>query len=206
MKPCDRVDSLLSAHLEHETSAAEARFLEDHLESCSRCRRQVSEMKRLLTTLSALPRVETSPDFTQRVMARAGGLEPAGLEAPGVLVLPSRRPAWAVPLAAAAALALVTLTVLQFGRTPTAPVETAQNTSPMAGQPEPTAIQPSPTVPAVAPPQVESLGPQADATSLGMARDAYVLEDYELREPADGGSPVLTRAAAKGDAQVVVTF
>jgi anti-sigma factor RsiW len=207
MKPCDRVDSLLSAHLEHETSPAEARFLDDHLQRCSRCRRQVSEMGGLMKTLSALPRVKTAPDFTQRVIARTVGLEPAGLDAPGILVLPSRRPAWALPLAAAAALALISVTVLQLGRTPTAPVETAQNASPMAGAPEPAAIPSNePALPAVAPPQVKSLGSQGEATSLGMARDAYVLEDYELREPTDGGAPVLTRASAKGDAQVVVTF
>jgi anti-sigma factor RsiW len=206
MKPCYRADALLSAHLEDEISPAESRFLTEHLETCARCRRQRNEMKSLLATLSTLPRVETSPEFTSRVLARTAGLEPVGIEAPGVLVLPSRRPLWAVPLAAAAA-ALITVGILQSGRGPTPPTETAATSSPVAKAPEPTSIPSAlPASSAGEPPPVESLGPQQEGTSLGMARDAYVLEDYELREPTDGGSPILTRASAKGGAQVVVTF
>jgi hypothetical protein len=36
--------------------------------------------------------------------------------------------------------------------------------------------------------------------------DVYVLESFELREPAGGGSPTVTRASGQVKDRVVVTF
>jgi anti-sigma factor RsiW len=208
MTHCDRVDALLSAYIEQDTSPAETRFVDGHLTLCPRCRQQLDEMRTLLARLSQLPRVETSADFTERVIARTTGLEPAGLEEPVLIELPSRRPVWAVPLAAAAALALVIVTVtrLTVGTAPSP--ETAQTPSPSA----PTLVQVSqPEVDG--PPEVTDLTnlhpelkKEGEGVSIGMVRDSYVLDAYELREPAGGGNLTLTRVSAEPGTRVVVTF
>ena len=60
MKPCDRLDTLLSAYLETETSPAETRFVDGHMAACARCRKQVEDISRLIEQLSTLPRIQTS--------------------------------------------------------------------------------------------------------------------------------------------------
>lgn len=203
MKPCETVDSLLSAYLENETSPAETRFLEDHFSACSRCRTQKNDLRSLMTRLHSLPRVETSEDFTRKVLARTVGLEPLGIDFKTAARSKSRlRPAWTVPLAAAAAAAILVVGISQMravdvtgpavpqGVTAEVPAETF--TLP-AEQPEAPASQPG---------EVVSIG----NTEQGEWLDAYVLEDYELRTPAGGGSPTLTRVAANTESKVVVTF
>ncbi len=220
MNPCDRVDSFLSAYLESETSPAETRFLEGHLTACSRCRSQLEGLRRTLGALASLPRVETSPEFTARVLAEVRGLGAAGLEEP-VVAIHSRRRAWwdlppvaAVPLAAAAALAVVLLGTGPLSRTPaglTAGRGPAVQASDLKAEiaartaADRTAEAPESELMAAkstTPPPVASLpdlhpglaGEAAGAVeSLGMAADSYALEDWMLREPAGGGDPVLTR-------------
>ena len=206
MKPCEHVDSLLSAYLENETSPAETRFLEDHFSSCARCRDQKSEMRTLLTRIHSLPRVETSENFTQKVLAKTVGLEPLGVDFQAAARVRSRaRAPWAVPLAAAAAVTILVLGVSQI-RSPRdagpvaakdpavqAPETFAMPAEQPANQPQTAAVQSG---------EVVSLGAEEEAVSL----DAYVLDAYELRAPAGGGTPTLTRVAADTESKVVVTF
>jgi len=208
MNHCDRVDALLSAYVERETSPAETRFVDGHLTHCSRCRAQLGGLRSLLQNLSEMPRVQVSDDFTERVLARTVGTEPAGLDEPVIVPLPDRRPAWVLPLAAAATLALVLLATTRF-----APRGVEQ---PIAVR-EPAATVPgSGATPASAPvfPQVEELvnlypelvADTSEVQSLGTARDSYVLEPFELRSPVGGGEPVVTPVSAGTEDKVLVTF
>lgn len=210
MNPCERLDSLLSAFLEDETSPAETRFVEDHLVRCTRCREQVAGTRALLDRLHHLPARPVSEGFTDRVLTRVRGLAPADLEAPPAVVhLPVRRtaPAWAVPLAAAAALAVALLGIpqLRSGQT-TTPVETAQTPSAQAPLNGIASNLPEAASNPVPPPKVMTLGPSEGQVSVGMVRDAYVLEAYELREPAGGGAPIVTPVRADEKSRVMVAF
>lgn len=211
MNHCDHVDSLLSAYVEGEASPAETRFIDGHLALCTRCRSQLHEMRSLLHLLSETPRVTVGPDFTERVLARTRDREPAGLDEPVVIPLPAPRSMWAVPLAAAAALALVLLATTQLGPRTAGDTElVAQGV--VGTSSAPTGTEAAPSLPLF--PEVDELTnyiPELDQTegevqSLGTARDAYVLEAYELRTPAGGSEPVLTRVSAGSGDKVVVTF
>jgi anti-sigma factor RsiW len=211
MNHCDHVDSLLSAYVESEASPAETRFVDEHLALCTRCRSQLHEMRSLLQLLSETPRVQVGDDFTERVLARTRGREPSGLTEPVVTPLPAPRSMWAAPLAAAAAFALVLLATTLLGPRTGGETELALEGS-SGTQTAPTAAQEAPPLPLF--PEVEELTtliPELDETegevqSMGTARDAYVLEAYELRLPAGGSEPVLTRVSAGSGDKVVVTF
>ncbi len=221
MKPCDRVDSLLSAYLEHEASPAETRIVEDHLETCPRCRDCVREVAALLPRLSGLPRITVSSGFTARVLAEVKGLPVPDFDEPAVPRLRPRVAAWGFPLAAAAALALVTVSLLRVWVGPSSEisladrgaasrvssVEEALEHRGAVGNGTPVSVSPPPDV-ATLPEVLPGLNdpPAEEAKSLGMARDAYAIEDWVLREPAEGGAPVLTRVGSDPSASVVVTF
>jgi hypothetical protein len=221
MKPCQRADSLLSAFIEGEASPAEARFLETHLTSCPRCRRQRAELETLLSRLRSLPRVETSSEFTDKVLARTAGMEPVGADVGAVVPLTPRYPSWAVPLAAAAAVVILVWGAIQLRPVGPEP-EMAQTQTQTQILPEPRTTSPPPTVLDASEPSAPAgdptpSGPVAGEESyqgiyytLGADRgewlDAYALEDYELRQPAGGGSPTLTRVSGQADSRVLVTF
>ncbi len=126
MKPCDRVDSLLSAYLDHEASPAETRIVEDHLKSCPRCSANVSEVAALLPRLARLPRIAVSDGFTGRVLAEVKGLPVPDFDEPAVPRLRPRVAAWGFPLAAAATLALVTVSLLRVWGGPSSDVSLAE--------------------------------------------------------------------------------
>ena len=226
MKPCERVDALLSDYLERATSPAETRFVERHLAVCPRCRAQRDEMERLLERLAGLPRVEAAPDFTERVLARTHHLPPASLEEPLVPKPRSAARAWAVPLAAAAAVAVVTFGVLRFSSSPpTAPqvagsgqvTEAAPQRDALAAAARErvgrlrreTPVQQRNLAPVTTLAEVRpdlASGEKTAAQPLGMVHDAYALDDWVLSRPAEGGAPVLTRVRADSSAPVMVTF
>jgi hypothetical protein len=207
MNACERIDSLLSAYIESETSPAETAFIDRHQVGCERCRGQIQGVRTVTELVNRLPRVSVADTFTERVLARTTGLPALPVTAPAIVELRARRPVWVLPLAAAAALAVVTLGVLQVDRFSgpgtelvatgpevTPPLQRVVDAIPETHDPEPAVI-----------PEMTSLGPET-ARPLGMVRDAYVLEAYELREPAGGGGAILTRVRADDADQVVVTF
>lgn len=221
MKPCHRVDSLLSAYLDHEASPAEIRFVEEHLESCARCRASVHDLTALLPRLSRLPRVAVSDGFTGRVLAEVKGLAAPDFDEPVVPRLRPRAAAWGLPLAAAAALVLATVSLVRVWSGPdSGPSLAGRGSEPAASSVEaalerrgtveggnPASVAPPPDV-ATLPELLPGLEnpPAEEAKSLGMARDAYAIEDWVLREPTEGGSPVLTRVGSDPSGSVVVTF
>jgi anti-sigma factor RsiW len=212
MKPCERVDTLLSAFLENETSPAETRFVDDHMAACARCRQQVEDTARLIKHLSDLPKVSVSDGFTEQVLARTANLAPVGLEAPSVVELVPRRPAWVMPLAAAAALAVMATMVVQVQRSFSPEPETAVNEP--VNPPSPfeqiakqnQAVAGSGTESQTEPREIRSLPDPKAAVPLGMGNDAYVVEEFELREPMGGGNPIITRVSTSDKNKVVVTF
>jgi hypothetical protein len=212
MKSCDRVDALLSAFLETETSPAETRFVDGHLAACARCRKQVEDTARLIEQLSALPRIQTSEGFTEKVLARTIDLAPVGLEAPHVVELIPRRPVWVMPLAAAAALVLMTTVVFQvqrgFGPEPEIAVnEPVNRPSPFDRIAEENQVLAGTgTESGTNPRQILSLPDPENAVPLGMGHDSYIVEEFELREPMGGGNPIITRVSADENTRVVVTF
>jgi len=217
MNTCQRIDSLVSAFLEHEASPAEIRFVESHLPTCSRCRAQLHDVSLAMEAVAHLPRIEARAEFTDEVLARTRGLKPAtwDIREPWILTAPrmftARRVlSWGVPLAAAAALvmALVTLQVTHRSSAP----QTASQITPTQTQPLPkvnTALPGSSATQNSAnatPPEVMHLG-KGEGQSLGMARDSYAVgTQLELRTPREGGTPILTPVASRPDAPVVVTF
>jgi len=64
-------DELLSAFLDDELEPADREQIEQHLATSEADRLLVSELKRLRGELAALPEVEVSSNFTDRVLAAA---------------------------------------------------------------------------------------------------------------------------------------
>ena len=101
---CGHARGLFGAYWDDDTTQAEREWLEGHLAKCERCRLDYEAFSRPLEALATLPRVEASPDFAERVLARArhAGAAPDRL--------PVVTPNW-VPLTAAAALLLIGATL-----------------------------------------------------------------------------------------------
>lgn len=59
----------LEAYIEGTLEDAELAVLESHLVSCPRCQAELEEWRGLFTALDALPELEPSPGFADRVMA-----------------------------------------------------------------------------------------------------------------------------------------
>jgi len=211
MNPCERVDTLLSAYLEDETSVAETRFVEGHLTACGRCRAQRDEVERLLMRVRNLPRATVSEGFTERVLDAVTDRRPAGLGEAIVPLPPSHWNQWGIPLAAAATIAVVLFVGLdqirdRIGGDDGKPVNARFET-----------VSPPETMPAeITPPESRSLAEtdpifqEVDrahpAVDLGLATDRYVLEDWTIMTPTGGGEAVLTRVGAEADEHVLVTF
>lgn len=73
---CTQYESLLEDHLSGELSAAEAKSVEQHLQSCASCRNAM-ELALMSTRLPRLaePTVEPGPGFARDVMARIRAAE-----------------------------------------------------------------------------------------------------------------------------------
>lgn len=56
--------------LENELSPSDTAEIHEHLAACSKCRKAAEERQAFLQAVEHLPRWETPPDFTHRVMAR----------------------------------------------------------------------------------------------------------------------------------------
>lgn len=116
---CTEMKELLSASVDGEVSQAEARRIEEHLEGCAGCRALERKMRAIGTGVAMTEGVVPS-DFREKLFAR--------MEAEDLL--PRRRSLFvfsirwaAVPLAAAAALALFLLTSPEKGKDSVSPRE-----------------------------------------------------------------------------------
>ena len=103
---CDRARRLFGACWDDELTQAERDGLEGHLGSCPKCRTEYDEFSRVLELTAALPRVEASADFVDRVLVRSR----RATTAPDVVREPASR--WQPVAVAAAGAVLVVAAVL----------------------------------------------------------------------------------------------
>lgn len=148
-------------------SAPEAR-LEAHLAGCADCRRQLEEMHALGNILNEWTPAPVSAGFETRLRARIAEEQPAPR---AWFVL---RPAFAMGLAAVAALAVAVM---------------------LWQSPEPDVVQVNPPMPAPTVPAPDSAAPQvppsdttastAEVEALAFLENPALLNDYELLEEFD---------------------
>jgi len=111
---CERARHLFDAYWDDELTQAEREWLEAHFASCTPCHGAYEALARTLELVGGLPRFEVTSGFAERTLARArrAGAEPDRVSA--------RAPRW-IPVTAAAAAALLAVlgaTVLQWGGMP----------------------------------------------------------------------------------------
>jgi anti-sigma factor RsiW len=92
---CNKNKRLLSRYLDHELDQGRRRQVEEHLESCARCRQELAELGATTSRLRELSAPGPSPFLATRVMAEVR------------LTGRHRRPAWARLVTTAAAVLLV---------------------------------------------------------------------------------------------------
>ncbi len=66
-----QAEDLLSEYLEGGLEAESNRLLEEHLEECDECRRELELLRRSVALVRRLPRIEPPPHFAQRLRRRA---------------------------------------------------------------------------------------------------------------------------------------
>ncbi len=99
---CQTMAEELVAYLDGEQPEAERARIEAHVATCLTCRREMDRIGKVNAMLRALPRVVPSDDFDARMWERLAAETASRSRRRGF------RPAlWGIPLAAAAALALV---------------------------------------------------------------------------------------------------
>jgi anti-sigma factor RsiW len=146
---CGEAVDRLSAHLDAELQAGEARALDDHLATCAACRRRLSVLATTRDAVQVLPRESVSAGFEARLHRRLA-LEtvgsPMAAEDPGPL---PRRPRsrWAA-LATVVATVGVLFGLVFHGRRETPPPSTRASLA-----------VPSTPVPAAADCSLVSVGP-----------------------------------------------
>lgn len=97
---CGEARRLFGSYWDDETTQVEREWLESHFTACSACREDYEAFSRSIELVGSLPRVEASPDLTERALQRARRATSAPDRLPTAVV------PW-VPATAAAALLLV---------------------------------------------------------------------------------------------------
>ncbi len=112
---CGQAGNLFSAYWDDELTQGEREWLESHFASCPTCRREYDQLTRTLEQMSALPRVEVSSGFAERVLASARRRAPAADRMP----IAARR--WVPITATAVLLAVLAGMVIQWSGLPLGP-------------------------------------------------------------------------------------
>ncbi len=87
---------LIESYLEGTLEDGDRVVFESHLAGCSRCQAEVEEWRGLFTSLEALPPIEPSPGFADRVMAQVTILPSPARAAAAVRWLPQSTKGWSV--------------------------------------------------------------------------------------------------------------
>jgi len=100
----------VEAYVAGSLSAADRATLESHLAGCPECTTEVEEWRALFAALAALPQIEPTPGFADRVMAQVRVIQPWHVRVAAMLrrFLPTTTKGWLL-LSAILALPLVTL-------------------------------------------------------------------------------------------------
>ena len=142
--------------------------LEAHLAECADCRLQLEELRALGTVLDEWSPMQVSPGFETRLRARLAAEKPA----PGRWHI--LRPAFAMGLAAVAALAVTVL----LWRSPEPNVVQVKPQTPAPTAPVPVIATPATPAPIPTTPSTES-------EALAVLDNPVLLNDYELLEEFD---------------------
>ena len=115
----DRWTDSLTDYLDGDMTAAEARTLEKHLDTCDECRLVLAQLRRVKNEARALADPPVPDDLWAGIASRIGPAESASVrtvEPVRVLHLPARRPAfgWGWAMAAGIALLLVSAVALLY--------------------------------------------------------------------------------------------
>lgn len=112
---CKRARNLFSRFWDDEVTQAEREWLESHFSGCAACRTEYDSLARTLELVGSIPREESPADFVERAVGRARRAATLPDRVPGV----SHR--WIPITAAAALLAVLGGTAIQFAGMSTAP-------------------------------------------------------------------------------------
>lgn len=170
---CHKARGWFSAYWDDEITQAERECLEAHFAGCERCRGEYEALARTIESVATLPRAEASPDFVERTLARARRATPVAdrFAAP--------RPVW-VPLAAAASLILVAVSVLSPWAGHEAPMLAHRRAVPQEARVVP------PSTPAQVTPSAGTLASGANSTPRTVSQDQMAaLVDSLIDHSAD---------------------
>lgn len=103
---CEEYQRRLSAYLDGECAAADARALEQHLRQCEVCAMEFSLLRGTARLLRALEMEEPPAELKPRIMAALAATRPSPWSRLALLSSPARRPGWSLA-ATSAALALL---------------------------------------------------------------------------------------------------
>lgn len=67
---CDKIQEQLSAYLDNALSTAEKSVVVDHLSSCPKCRKALTDMKMTVSSVKGLDEIIPPPWLTQKIMNR----------------------------------------------------------------------------------------------------------------------------------------
>jgi anti-sigma factor RsiW len=76
MMVCRKAQELIHSYLDGEIGSAERRGLEEHLEACAGCRRELEATRALLGMVAEVPRRQVGDDFDRALRARLAAVEP----------------------------------------------------------------------------------------------------------------------------------
>jgi anti-sigma factor RsiW len=69
---CRKVSRRLSSYIDNDLSPEEKGLIEEHLSSCSSCRRKAADIKLIVEAAGQMERVEPGPYFVNRVLCAIG--------------------------------------------------------------------------------------------------------------------------------------
>jgi anti-sigma factor RsiW len=140
---CKRARNLFGRYWDDEVTQAEREWLESHFAGCGRCRTEYESLARTIELVGSLPREESPADFVERTVARARRAATEPDRVPGI----SHR--WIPITAAAALLAVLGGSAMQWAGLSTAPEQ--RSSSQTAAIQQPTWVGPVPATTAPKP-------------------------------------------------------
>jgi anti-sigma factor RsiW len=195
---CGQARRLFSPYWDDEITQAERESLERHFTACQTCREAYEELARSLEAVGSLPRVEASPDFETRVLARVRRAR----SVPDVL--PHEQPRWVYAVATVAAVALAAYLGYRLGSAPRAGQPTAGASAPVAAAPMTPAL-PEPAGPGRAVATNQELAAVPDSV-FDRSKDVdFVLDPVVLYRGRPRSVAGMVPDATRGQ-QVVITF
>lgn len=64
---CDEISDKLSLYIDNELSSEEMQQVEDHLNSCENCQKNLDDYKKLISVLQSLPEEEPPEGYCKRL-------------------------------------------------------------------------------------------------------------------------------------------